>query len=255
MERVSFGMLRRRYVAAFLVLSFVNGLGCSIKFQHGNLDPPAIQEQRGLLHHSNDAEGLDRRVGWGRFTVFAIPLVPIYVVGDDGQEFMLQVRDALELAGYEPIAVEPDEPVDGPVFRCHFGETSFSNYTWIFPFVPTWGSITVTAELIDADGTILWSQNFTGDGSTLNFFNGYNSSAKQSVTELLNAMIQSLAAEDFQLALSRGRSHSSPRQTAADPPAPLESSRGSGAEGLPEGGSPEASSRAKDFPRREGDAR
>ncbi len=194
----------------FLVITSVSGLGCSIKFQHGDLDPPALQAQRGRLNHANDAEGLDKRVGWGRFTVFAIPIVPIYVVGDDGQEFMLQVRDALELAGYEPIAVEPDKPVDGPVLRCHFGETSFLNYTWLFPLVPTWGSLTVTAELLDADGTSLWSQKFTGDGSTLNFFNGYNSSAKQSVTEILNDMIQSLVAEDFQRALASAKSDSSP---------------------------------------------
>ena len=233
MERTSLGMLRRGHLAVFLVLSSVNGLGCSIKFQHGDLDPPAIQEQRGLLNHSNDAEGLDRRVGWGRFSVFAIPLVPIYVVGDDGQEFMLQVRDALELAGYEPIAVEPGESVDGPVFRCHFGETSFSNYTWIFPFVPTWGSITVTAELIDADGTSLWSQEFTGKGSWFNLFNGYTSSAKQSVTEILNDMIQSLTAEDFQLALSSAKPRSSPSETVAETPSPTESSSESGPDGLP----------------------
>ncbi len=146
---------------------------------------------------------------------------------------MLQVRDALELAGYEPIAVEPGESVDGPVFRCHFGETSFSNYTWIFPFVPTWGSITVTAELIDADGTSLWSQEFTGKGSSFNLFNGYTSSAKQSVTQILNDMIQSLTAEDFQLALSSAKPRSSPSETVAETPSPTESSSESGPDGLP----------------------
>ena len=49
MERVFLGMLRRSHLAVFLVLSSVNGLGCSIKFQHGDLNPPASQEQRGLF--------------------------------------------------------------------------------------------------------------------------------------------------------------------------------------------------------------
>ncbi len=225
-------MLRLEHLAVFLLLAAVNGFGCAITFQHGDLDSPAVQAQRGPLHHSSDADGLDRRVGWGRFTVFAIPIVPIYVMGDDGQTFMRQVRDALEVAGYEPIAVSPGEAVDAPVLYCKFGDTSFSNYTWLFPFVPTWGSITATATLVQPDGTILWSQQFTGDGFTANFFNGYNSSAKQSVTEILNAMILALVTEDFRLALSSG-SRSSPPEMRAEL-SPTESGGESEASGLPE---------------------
>lgn len=174
--------------------------GCSITLKHGTLEAPEVARS-GPLHYEDRSQGLAGRAGWGRGTVFAIPFVPIYIKGDDDQVFMEQVRDALEVAGYQPVVVASGTPTQDPLLRCDV-EASFSNYTWLFPIVPTWGSMEVRARLVDGDGDAVWSQEFKGTGFTLNFFNGYTSAARQSMTEVLDDLIQALAGEEFAVALA-----------------------------------------------------
>lgn len=190
-----------------LALPCFGAIGCSITLQHDPLDPPALTRS-GPLPYADTAEGFKGRVGWGRGTLFYIPFVPIYITGDQtygGQMLMREVSDAIATAGYQPVPLAPGMRTDGPMLRCTVESASFNNYTYLFPIVPTWGSMTIAAELVGEDGARLWSHQFRGGGFTLNFFNGYNSAAKQSLEQILNDMVRALAGDEFEVALAKAR--------------------------------------------------
>jgi len=161
--------------------------------------PAPARTRSGVVATAPSATGIDGHVGWGRFTVFAIPIVPVYVTGDANAEVMAQVRDALVKAGYKPTTGAPGK---GKVLTCHVEKISYNNYTWLFPIVPTWGSITLRTNL-SSGGNVLWSHQSSGSGSTFNFFDGYTSANSKAMTEALNDMVTAFAGDDFNAALTR----------------------------------------------------
>jgi hypothetical protein len=79
----------------------------------------------------------------------------------------------------------------------------FSNYTWLFPLVPTWGNIQLTLSLESpGNGTTLWTRDFAGSGTSFNFFNGYSGAANTALTKILNEMVQEFSSEQFYRALT-----------------------------------------------------
>jgi len=206
-----------------LLLTCFGSIGCAITLQHDPLDPPA-QVRSGPLHYADTAEGFKGRVGWGRGTAFYIPFVPIYIKGDQsygGQMLMREVSDAIATAGYQPVPLAPGMRAEGPVLRCTVEKASFNNYTYFFPIVPTWGSMTLAAELVGENGARIWSQRFEGGGFTLNFFNGYNSAARQSLDDILNDMVTALSSAEFDVALSKTRAPAIAKESAEESVAPV----------------------------------
>jgi len=178
--------------------------GCTVALKHDALNAPQ--------HTYNDpmatarlAKGIDAKVGWGRFTAFYIPIVPIYISGakDDNEQVADQVRDALRQAGYNVRVVDAITSTTGPVLKCQVTRFWFNNYTWLFPLVPTWGRIDLTLS-VQAPGsnTILWTREFSGSGNSLNFTDGYSSAANKALTKILNEMVNEFSGEEFHTAVT-----------------------------------------------------
>jgi len=176
--------------------------GCSItQLQHDELQEPA-QRQSGVVYVDSLATGFTgKRVGWGRITVFYIPIVPIYIQSDEADDLMVVVDDALTTAGYTTRLAYSEPP--GPVLKAHVDKVRFNNYTWIAPIVPTWGRLEVTLRLESVTGQVLWEKSFEGKGTTFNFTDGYNIAATESVTRLANSMVEAFSAQDFGEALAQ----------------------------------------------------
>jgi hypothetical protein len=210
MKQVIPALLRKNLVclSAVVLLAFV-GAGCSINLQHGKLNPPGrtysdtIYTSKSATGSADLPKGADGRVGWGRGTLFAIPVVPVHVVGRGNEEVMKGIQVALTEVGYKVQVVEAGTPSPGKVLTCQVEKFKFNNYTWLFPIVPTWGGIRLNASLIGADQKVLWTHQFSGSGSTLDFSNGYTSSAKTSMTEILNEMITEFSSDEFHTALTK----------------------------------------------------
>jgi len=180
--------------------------GCSVSLKPQPLTSP-VQTYSEQVAVSRRAEGIDGKVGWGRFTVFYIPLVPVYIEGGDGNEqVMQQVGDALQQAGYKVAVVDGSEPsLPAPLLKCKVEKFWFNNYTWFFPVVPTWGEVRLTLSLFSKDGEkLLWSRSFSGDASTFNFTNGYSIAANKSMKIILDDMVREFASDEFHRALSHG---------------------------------------------------
>ncbi len=74
---------------------------------------------------------------------------------------------------------------------------ALNNYTWLFPLVPTWGSIEIQLDLETPDGRSLWGRTFSGRGFTFNFTDGYTIVTKEAMTIILNDMVRELSSNEF----------------------------------------------------------
>jgi hypothetical protein len=190
--------------ATLMVLMAVSG--CSVALKPQPFTAP-VQTYSDQIAVSRRAEGIDGKVGWGRFTVFYIPLIPIYIEGGDGNEqVMQQVGIALQQAGYKVSVVDGADPsLPAPLLKCKIEKFWFNNYTWFFPIVPTWGEVRLTLNLFSRDGgKLLWSHSFSGDASTFNFTDGYSIAANKSMKIIVDDMVREFANADFLRALRQG---------------------------------------------------
>jgi hypothetical protein len=177
--------------------------GCSVALNHGELAAPQ-RTYTDPIQLSSRSEGINGKVGWGRITVFYIPCVPIHVQGNGNEEVMNQIRDALQQAGYKVNVVETQSSPGAPVLKCKVTNFWFNNYTWLFPFVPTWGNIDLTVSLERPGGQTAWERDFHGHGWSANFFDGYSSAANKAMTSILNEMVVAFGSDDFHRALAQG---------------------------------------------------
>lgn len=115
---------------------------------------------------ANDiAYGMPSPIGYGRFSLFAIRTTPIRVSnGDPAKLLMDEFKDALEARGYEVAA--PTEAPAAPIFECRVRRFEFTNFTWLFPLVFTWGDIELDLALTDSDGNDLWTRSYSADSRT-----------------------------------------------------------------------------------------
>jgi hypothetical protein len=183
-----------RFIALGIALLGISG--CSVALDHSVLESPP-HTYSDPINVSSRSDGIHGRVGWGRITVFYIPCVPIHIQGDGNEQVMEQVDAALQQAGYKTTVVETQAPGGAPVLKCKVDTFWFNNYTWLFPFVPTWGNIDMTLSLVRPGDQVVWVQSFHGDGFSANFFNGYSSAANKAMTQVLDEMVRAVASEEF----------------------------------------------------------
>lgn len=177
-------------VAATILLS-----GCSIQMPRdtGELAQPGL----GVVTTKAKAEGIEGKAGWGRFTPFYIPIVPVYVEGDANELVMEQVRKSLRASGNAVAVTTESGTYEGPVVNAKVEQFWFNNYTYFFPLVPTWGNVAILVTVDTKDGAQLWRKTFEGNGFTLNFFNGYTSSSDQSWEKIAAEMTAAFSTPEF----------------------------------------------------------
>lgn len=185
-----------------LLLSAITLLssGCTIKLQHDPLAPTTPVAS--TITTTAKSTGLrNGRVGWGRFSAFAIPVAPVHIRGDDNEELMRQVHSALRHAGFD-VQTEQQNAEADMVLHVHVKQISYSNYTWFVPFVPTWGDMDIEFSLKDRSGNSVWSQTYHGSGFTMNFTDGYTIAAAETLKEIFDQFIASTNSEAFRMALN-----------------------------------------------------
>ena len=67
---------RHRWMLGLGLVSVLFSSACSMRMQHDALAPAPVQFDN-EVRTSRRAEGIDGKVGWSRFTLLAIPLVPV----------------------------------------------------------------------------------------------------------------------------------------------------------------------------------
>jgi len=182
------GPVKRR---AVVMLGLVVGTGCSVHLDPkvpGGLGTP----RAGSVGIGAEARGMPSRVGWGTFTVFAIPIAPVHISNGPGERIIMEkLKETLAGAGYEP--VEGSVPGDRPVLECDIKRFSFRNYTWLAPLVFTWGGIDLDLRLV-GQGSPLWQRSYTGkDDNSFSF----SDAANRSMEQILEQFGRDVASDEF----------------------------------------------------------
>lgn len=214
-------MTVRTIKISVLILLLFFASACSInKLQHTKAKP--LESQRsGKITVDRKATGLSGgKVGWGRLSLFAIPVVPISIRGDESLHIMGSVRTALETAGYNVDKTSAYSVLNAAHLRVHVTKLRFSNYTPFFPvpipLVPTWGIAKVELRLEDRDGAAIWQQEVIGRSSNLKFWDGYNAAARGVMNNLVKNMAKAFASDEFYRASLRIKKYSDLKNEAAE---------------------------------------
>jgi hypothetical protein len=175
--------------------------GCSITPMHKELKAPAKLAQ-GNVTTAATATGMPSgKVGWGRITLFAIPVAPVHVEGDASRDTMNFVRDALTTAGYTVDAVNAGAHAPGPVLSVGIKQYKFNNYTWLAPLIFSWGRIELDATLRGPDDHVLWTKSYLGKGTSVHITEGFTNSASKCMTRVLDQMVVDFGTPAFAGAL------------------------------------------------------
>ncbi|WNO08742.1 hypothetical protein [Teredinibacter sp. KSP-S5-2] len=206
-------MTARTIKISVLMLLVLFASACSInKLQHSKAKP--LENQRsGKITVDRKATGLSGdKVGWGRFSLLAIPVVPVGIHGDESLHIMGSVRAALEAAGYNVDKTSAYSVLNAAHLRVHVTKLRFSNYTPFLPIpiplVPTWGIAKVELRLEDRDGAAIWQQEVIGRSSNLKFWDGYNAAARGVMNNLVKNMAKAFASDEFYRASLRIKKYS-----------------------------------------------
>jgi hypothetical protein len=176
--------------------------GCSITPMHKELKSP-VKVAQGSVATASVATGMPSgKVGWGRITLFAIPVAPVHVEGDASRDTMNFVRDALTTAGYTVSTVETGTRAPGPLLTVGIKQYKFNNYTWLAPLIFSWGRIELDATLRGADDHVLWTKSYLGKGTSLNVTQGFTNSASKCMTRVLDQMVVDFGTPAFTVALA-----------------------------------------------------
>ena len=184
--------------------------GCQVGLKHGQFKggTPAA---KGSMAVSSQAQNMNRRIGSGTFTAFAIPIAPVTVNGEADRELMTQVREAVEHCGYGVKMVEnPGEAAGLPLLSCNVEQFAFKNYTYFVPIVFNWGTIQLNLMVANPDGRIVWYRSYSGHA---NGAYSFQSTVNTALTRALNQMIPDLTAADWNAPAGR----ICPALKAADP--------------------------------------
>jgi hypothetical protein len=185
---------RTPFSLVILCLAAVVATGCTATLQHGKLDG-GNSTPKGPLGVSSRAQNMKQRIGWGTFTLFAIPVAPVTVNGEPDKELMNQIKAAAEQSGYTVKVVDNlGEAGDTPVLTCAVETFKFRNYTWLFPLVFNWGTIKLDAAVQGPNGKTLWAKSYTGKGRG---FYSFDPTVNEALTTILNQMIADLSSAEF----------------------------------------------------------
>lgn len=172
--------------------------GCSVNLHHGPLDP--VTPVSGDVALQERAQNMSHKAGWGTLTVFAIPVARVTVNGQADRELALQVKSALEHAGYSVQMVSDAGPAgDVAYMECQVHRFKFRNYTWLFPLVFNWGKVDMTVRLV-TPGEEPWERRYVGKATG---FYSFEKTVNKALTQVLNQMVHDLTASQKQVALPR----------------------------------------------------
>jgi len=172
-------------------------MACTARLETGALEP-APNPVQGSLAMEKRADNMEEGIGYGSFTVFAIPVMQIKVEGDGKQELMRVVKETVEHVGYKVTVVDQPAKAGAPVIAVRVNKFFFYNYTWFFPLVFNAGKIDLTMTVSRPDGTELWSKEYQGRGSG---FYDFNPTVNMALNNILNQMVVDLASPEFREAV------------------------------------------------------
>ena len=172
-------------------------------------DVLATPQQRFSDHIVMQEQADDRRensgpIGQKTATLFAIPNGSVETTNPVGIEIVMQVKEALESAGYQiTLADAPSAgSVPANILKVQINEFHFRNYSWFAPLFFTWGNIALTLTLENPEGKVLFARTFQESGNSYRpFEGGFDVAITEALTKILNQIVNVSSTQEFRQAL------------------------------------------------------
>ena len=193
--------------AIFLCLmGCVGSGGTQVQIAHDALSTPKQSFSESIVMQKSADDGrVGGRIGHATFTVFAIESGDVISTAPLTEEVVTQVKQALESLGYQVTLVDLTHPVPNPssILKVRINKFYFQNYNWIWPIVPTWGSIALELTIQNPDGKMVYYKIFHGSGNSycLTGECAFGAATKEALTEVLNKIVEACSSEEFRQAL------------------------------------------------------
>jgi len=157
-----------------------------------------------MQEQADDRRENPGRIGQNTATLFAIPNGSVETTNPVGIEVVMQVKEALESAGYQITLAEApySAPLPTNILKVQINEFHFKNYSWFAPLFFTWGNIALTLTLENHEGKVLFARTFQQSGNSYRpFEGGFDVAIKEALTEILNQIVKVSTTEEFRQAL------------------------------------------------------
>jgi hypothetical protein len=193
--------------AIFLsLMGCVGSGGTRVQIAHDALSTPKQSFSESLITQKSADDGrVGGRIGHATATLFAIESGDVTSTAPLTEEVVTQVKQALESLGYQVTLVDSTHPVPYPssILKVRINEFYFKNYNWLWPIVPTWGSIALELTLQNPEGKVLYDRSFHGSGNSycLTGECAFGTATKEAMTEVLNKIVEACSSEEFRQAL------------------------------------------------------
>jgi hypothetical protein len=193
--------------AVFLCLmGCVGAGGTQVQITHDALSTPKQSFSKPLIMRKSAEDGrVGGRIGHATTTVFAVESGDVTSTAPLSEEVVTHVKQALESLGYQVTLVDPTHSVSYPpsILKVRINKFYFQNYNWLWPIVPTWGSISLELTLQNPDGKVLYDRSFHGSGNSycLTGECAFGAATKEALTEVLNKIVEACSSEEFRQAL------------------------------------------------------
>jgi hypothetical protein len=193
--------------ASFLCLMGCVGIGgTQVQIAHDTLSTPMQSFSESIvMQKSAEDRRMGGRIGHASITLFAIESGDVTSTAILNEEVVTQVKQALESLGYQVTLVDSTHPAPNPssILKVRIDEFYFKNYNWIWPIVPTWGSIALELTMQNPDGKVLYHRSFGGSGNSycLTGECAFGAATKEAWTEVLNKIVEACSSQEFRQAL------------------------------------------------------
>jgi hypothetical protein len=193
--------------AIFLgLMGCVGAGGTQVQLAHDALSTPTQSFSESILmQKSADDDRMSSRIGHATFTLFAIESGDVTSTTPLTEEVVTHVRQALESLGYQVTLVDSTHPVPNPssILKVRINKYYFQNYNWLWPIVPTWGSIALELIIQNADGKASYQKSFSGSGNSycLTGECAFGVAMKEALTEVLNKIVEACSSDEFRHAV------------------------------------------------------
>lgn len=193
----------------FLCLMGCVGMGgTQVQIAHDALSTPKQSFSESIvMQKSAEDRRMGGRIGHATITLFAIESGDVTSTAPLTEEVVMQVKQALESLGYQVTLVDSTHPVPNPssILKVRIDEFYFKNFNWIWPIVPTWGSIALDLTLHNPDGKMVYFKLFRGSGNSFCLTGecAFGAATQEALTEVLNQIVEAGSSKEFRQALRK----------------------------------------------------
>src|SRR4029077_10428465 len=193
--------------AIFLsLMGCVGSGGTQVQIAHDALSTPTHSFSESIVMQKSADDGrMGGRIGHATFSLFAIESGDVTSTVPLTEEVATQVSQALESLGYQVTLVDSTHPAPNPSssLKVRINEFYFKNCNWLWPIVPTWGSIALELTLHNPDGRLVYEKLFSGSGNSFCLTGGsaFGAATKEALTKVLNKIVVACSSEEFRQAL------------------------------------------------------